>query len=113
MEKDLPTEMNASENLLCSDPFSNSAKPTIDKAHNPTPFSTCLTHDRHLSTGIDECFDNMAIHFTILNHRLEGDSIDAMEVAYDVEHHDVTEHFGSVFYGMFHVLLDVLHTRVD
>jgi hypothetical protein len=35
----------------------------------------------------------------------------SVHLTYDVEHDDVSEHFGCVFNGMFHVFLHILHTK--
>jgi len=60
------TKMNSAENFLRSNAFRNSTEPTVDKPHDSASFSARLTHDRHLSAGINERFHNMTIDFAIL-----------------------------------------------
>ena len=107
--------MNAAENLLCTNSFSDAAEASIHKTHNAATFSARLTHDGHLSTGIHESFDSVTIYFTVLveqgTMRQRRTLLLLLLCSYDVEHHDVTEDFRGVFHSVFHILLDILHAR--
>jgi hypothetical protein len=41
-------------------------KTCINKTHDSTTLCTCFTHNCHLSTRINKCFNRMTIDFTIL-----------------------------------------------
>ena len=108
------TEMNSAEDPLRSNTFGNARETSIDQAHNAAAFSTILTHDRHLSARVHERLHIVSIHFTILNaFGLHPSAPLLPRSPYDVEHDYVSENFRGVFHRMFHIFLNVLHSKTN
>ena len=111
-EIDNNTKMNSAQDPLRSNTFGNARETSIDQPHDAAAFRTILTHDRHLSAGVHERLHVVSIHFTVLN-AFDPQSPTGLPdtSSYDVEHNHVSENFRCMFHRMFHIFLNVLHSK--